>query len=278
MMPPSAIGAAEARGMPLATAGTGASIAPRGRARPHRRIASRVARAIVSALAVVALAGCSHDAADREYLDALRGEETGMTREQQIAHIDRAIQIAPSRAYYYETRAVYEIDLRQFDRARRDLDRDVELADRPYARFLRGMVRCQSGEFRKSLADFDTAIAGQPANTQFYRGRSLARASSGDAAGALDDAEHLVATAPQMAESFYARGVALSRLGQDREAIADFDRAIGIRPELVYPLDARAAAYERLGDSRRAEEERRAADALRAERQGCAACLDPFRY
>jgi tetratricopeptide (TPR) repeat protein len=233
---------------------------------------------IVATIAALALAGCGHDPADREYFEALRGEETGMTREQQIVHIDRAIQMAPARSYYYETRAVYEIDLRRFDRALEDLDRDVQLSDRPYARFLRGLVRCQAGDVSSSLADFDAAIAAQPANTQFYRGRSLARAASGDAAGALDDAEHLVTTAPQMAESFYARGVALSRLGRDREAIADFDRAMRIRPELVYPIEARAAAYQRLGDSRRADEDGRAAEAQRMEHNGCAACLDPFRY
>ena len=233
--------------------------------------------AVLVGLTVLA-AGCGQDAADREYFAALRGEETGMTREEQIAHLDRAIMLAPQRAYYYDTRAIYWIDLRQFDRARRDLDRTIELAPSSYNYFLRGLAACQAGEAARALPDFDTAIAQQPANTQFYRGRSLARAETGDAVGALEDAEHLVSGLSQQAESYHARGVALALMGRDGEAVADFDRAERIRPELVYVIEARARALERLGDASRAQADRETAARLRDERSGCAACLDPFRY
>src|SRR5262249_27682514 len=193
------------------------------------------------AAVLLAAAGCGHDAADREYFAALRGEETGMTREEQIAHIDRAVILVPTRASYYETRAIYRIDLRQYDRAHADMDRAIALVDAPYLRFLRALVTCELGDCAGSLADFDEAIARQPANAQFYRGRSLARARVGDARGALADADHLVTTAPQMAESHYARGVALAGLGRTREALPEFDRATSIRPDLGDVLDARAA-------------------------------------
>lgn len=242
-------------------------------------MASRgVSAAGALAIAIAAGTACGHDAAEREYLAALRGEEAGMSREQQIAHVDRAIQLAPTRPYYYETRAIYRIDLRDYARAHADISRAIELADRPYARFLRGLVTCEGGAFAASLPDFDLAIARQPGNTQFYRGRSLARAAVGDASGALQDADRLVARAPQMGESHYARGVALTKLGRDQEAIPEFDRAAAIRPELIYVLEARADAYERLGDSSRAAGDRRAAGAARAERPSCALCVDPFRY
>lgn len=234
--------------------------------------------AAVGWIFLVILPGCAPDPAEREYLTALRGEETGMGREAQIAHLDRAIELAPTRANYYETRAIYHIDLRQFDRARADLDRDVELIDRPYARYLRGLVLCQSDDPRASLADFDAAIAGQPANTQFYRGRSLARAAIGDATGAMADAEHLVATVPQQGESYYARGVARALAGNDRGAIEDFDRAAAIRPELVYVVDARARAYERIGESIAAARDRDAVAKLRSQHASCGFCSDPFRY
>jgi tetratricopeptide (TPR) repeat protein len=229
-------------------------------------------------LAALALPACGPDAANREFIAALQGEETGMGREAQIAHLDRAIAIAPTRSEYYEARAIYRIDLEQFDPARADLDRDIALSNRPYARFLRGLVACQEAEYSRSLADFDAAIAAEPANTQFYRGRSLARAACGDAHGALEDADHLVATAPQQAESFYARGVALGMLGRYPEARADFYRAARIRPELVYVRDATARTDVYLGDDLLAAAHRRVADSLRAERSGCAVCLDPFRY
>jgi len=232
----------------------------------------------VVVILLVAATGCGTDAANREYLAALKGEETGMTREQQIAHLDEAIRLAPGRAHYYETRAIYHIDLRQFDRARADLDRDIQLVDRPYARFLRGLVACQAGDYARALPDFDAAIARQPANTQFYRGRSLARAALGDAAGALQDAEHLVASAPQQGESFYARGVARALLGRSSAAIADFDHALAIRPELAYVAEARSGAVAQLGDTAGARRDRAAAARLRAQHDGCASCIDPFRY
>lgn len=224
------------------------------------------------------MAFCGHDEADREYLAALRGEEEDITREEQIAHIDRAIEINSARAQYWETRAVYRIDLREFDAALADLNQAIELSDRPYLRFLRGLALCQSGRYADSLADFDAAIDGQPDNAQFYRGRALARVELGMAADALTDADQLVALAPQQAESHYARGRALAALGRDEEALAEYDVAVRQRPELVYPLEARADSLERLGDTAKAAADRSAVQAVARQHSACAACLDPFRY
>ena len=227
---------------------------------------------------LLAVLSCSSDPAEREYLAALRGEEEGMTRQEQLAHIERAIALRPRRASYWETHAIYSIDLRRFPTATADLDTAISLADRPYLRFLRSLVSCQRGEFEASLADFDLAIAGQPENAQFYRGRSLARSQIGRYREGLEDAERLKALAPQQGETWYALGVALAGLGRLDEAIRSFDESLGRRPELIYPLHARAAAYRRLGDSLRAS-----ADLEQAERQAragrsYAACVDPFRY
>jgi tetratricopeptide (TPR) repeat protein len=240
--------------------------------------ATRAASVLVIAAMVMVVHGCGRDRADREYFAALEGEEKGMTREEQVAHLDRAIHLSPERAFYYDTRAGYYIDLRQFERARSDLDRSIELVPRPYAYFMRGLASCQEGEVARALADFDTAIARQPENGQFYRGRSRARAATGDAVGALQDALQLVAALPQQGESYYARGVARALWGHDVEAVADFDRALSIRPELVYVIEARAVAQERLGDVAHARADHHAAEQLRHEQSGCAPCLDPFRY
>jgi len=250
----------------------------------HRKTAARSATCPTSPVVVILLlsgflaGACGPDQAHREYLSALRGEETGMTREEQIAHVTRAIELHPERTEYWETRATYEIDIRDFGRARSDLDRAVENADRPYVRFLRGLVSCQMGEPARSLADFDAAIAGQPENSQFYRGRSLARSQLGDPEGGLVDAEQLVTLSPQVASSYYARGVALAGLGRDREALRDFGEALGRGPELVYPLYARADALERLGRHDESVADREAAKRRQLEQSACALCLDPFRY
>lgn len=240
--------------------------------------ARRAMASACAALVLLCAASCVWDAAEREYLAALRGEEEDMTREEQIAHLDRALQIAPGRARYFETRAIYRIDLLQFDRARADLDRAIELAERPFLRFLRGLTLCQTGRYSQALPDFDAAIAGQPENAQFYRGRALARVELGMTAEALADADQLVALAPQQAQSHYARGRALFALGRFEEALTEYDEAIRQQPELVYPRSARADCLEQLGDATGAAAEHEEARRVAAERRRCRLCTDPFRY
>jgi len=232
----------------------------------------------ITAILVVAGAGCALDPAEREYIEALRGEETGMSRQTQIAHIDRAIALAPDRTQYWETRGIYHIDLREFSAAIADLDRAIALRDRPYLRFLRGLAFCQSGQFDRGLEDLEAAVAAQPANTQFYRGRGLARVEVGRAEAALADGEHLVQMEPRVGTSFYVRGKARAALDRHEQAIADFTEAIRLRPELVYPRIARSESYTRIGDSRRAAEDRAAADRAIRDNRLCAPCTDPFRY
>ena len=233
---------------------------------------------ILAFLIFPATAGCFGDEAHRAYIEALRGDEDGATQEERMALLDRAIELAPERAAYYESRAILEIDTRNFVGARRDLDRAIELGNRPYLRFLRGLLACQLGEFAASLADFDVAIEGLPENGQFYRGRSLARSKVGLRSAALADAERLVALEPQVGTSYYARGIALLAFSRFEAAIADFTKAIELRPEAVYSYLARADAYQRTGQTARAEADRETAAQLAEEHQGCAPCLDPFRY
>lgn len=220
---------------------------------------------------------CAEDAADHEYFAALRGEETGMTRTEQLAHVDRAIALEPGRAWYRETHAIYAIDLKRFEVAAADLDTAVQLADRAYLRFLRGLVACQRGEYEKSLPDFDLAIAEQPGNSQFYRGRSLARGLLGRYRDAMVDAKRLLALAPQQGETHYVLGMALVGMGRDQAAVRSFDESLRRRPELIYPLRARAAAYARLGDTLRSSADREEAERKEREHPH-AVCLDPFRY
>lgn len=232
----------------------------------------------ITVILLLMSAGCALDPAEREYMEALRGEETGMTRQTQIAHIDRAIAQAPDRPHYWETRGIYHIDLREFTTAIADLDRAIALGDRPYLRFLRGLALCQAGEFDRGLEDLEAAVATQPTNTQFYRGRGLARVEVGRPEQALTDGEHLVQMEPHVATSFYVRGKARAALGRHAEAIADFTEAIRLRPELVYPLIARSESYARMGNARQAEDDRNTADEVIRDHKLCGPCADPFRY
>ena len=237
-----------------------------------------LARSVCLLALPLLILSCAGDAAEQEYLAALRGEETGMTRTEQLAHLDRAIALEPGRAWYRETHAIYAIDLRRFDVAAADLDTAVQLADRAYLRFLRGLVACQRGQYGKSLPDFDRAIAEQPGNSQFYRGRSLARGAIGRYCDAMTDAKRLLALAPQQGETHYVLGMALAGMGRDQAAVSSFDESLRLRPELIYPLRARAAVYARLGDTLRASADREEAERKDQDHPHSAACLDPFRY
>ena len=172
------------------------------------------------------LCSCGPDAADRAYLAALRGDADGSTYEQRIAHLDRAIALEPGLGRYHESRAILRIDQRAFDAALTDLDHAIEIGDRPWLRFLRGLVLCQRGDCTAAITEFDRAIAEQPGNTQFYRGRALARVAVGSPDAALADAELLVQNAPQVGSSYYARGLALAALARHHEAVREFDEAL----------------------------------------------------
>lgn len=228
---------------------------------------------------LVLLAGCSRDAADREYFAALEGEKTGRPCEELLPHVERAIVLRPDRVGYYEKRSGYRSALGDLAGARADLDKVIGLADRPYLRFVRATVLCKLGRPSEALPDLDSAIAAQPTNDQFYRVRAIARVGAGMSDRALEDGEWMVGHVPQNAESFYARGVALAGLGRAREAVADFDEVMRRRPELVYPLAARAEVYERLGDATRAQADR-AELARRSQGEGgcrgCGVCVDPL--
>jgi tetratricopeptide (TPR) repeat protein len=224
-------------------------------------------------------AACGRDAADREYFAVLAMEKTESAPiATRIPHFDHAIALAPGRVAYWEKRGEYRASAGDLPGAESDLDRAIVLADRPYLRFVRGLIRCRAGRCAESLADLDQAIAAQPENAQLYRGRALARSRAGQPEAALADAERLLALAPANAEHRYVRGAALAALDRCAEAIADFDETLRARPELVFPLAARAACHERLGHADEAASDRAAARARTDAGSGCGVCFDPLHF
>lgn len=153
---------------------------------------ARLARMLLP-LALAALsAGCDspRDEARREYFKALELSKTGFPEEQQLGHIDRALELRPDAANYLEFRANLLFSLGRLEQARNDYDRALELADRPYLRFERADLLCAVGELDAALADLDRAIAEQPENTQFYPRRALAHLALGNVVAARADVDH----------------------------------------------------------------------------------------
>ncbi len=206
--------------------------------------------------------GCGYDEAQREASAAAEIADHGGPLEEQLAHLDRAIEIAPERAYYWESRAGLYMSLCDNAQALADIDRAVELADRPYLRFKRGLILCRSGRFAEALPEFDMAIGQQPENSQFYRGRALARLALGEAEAAHEDTTVLSRLSPHNIYNYYVRGAVLVALARYDEALIDLDRSVAMLSDAIYPLRARAECLHHLGHPLLAAVDREQADKL----------------
>jgi superkiller protein 3 len=237
-------------------------------------------RFVVLALLLPQLAGCvEQDAARREAKAAAEIADHGGPLEEQIAHMDRAIELAPERAIYWETRAGLYMSLCDNVRALADIDQAVKLADRPFLRFRRGLVLCRSGRFAEAVPEFDLAIAQQPENSQFYRSRALALLALGEAEAAEEDTRVLFSLDPNRIYNFFVRGAVLMELGRYHQAISDLDRAVEEQSDAFYVFRARAHCLDQLGKTRRAAADRRRADTLERDNgpdHGCNPGTTPY--
>ncbi len=115
----------------------------------------------------------------------------------------------------------------QYDRAIEDLDRAIQLApQRAYAYGARGWSWRAKHEYDKAIADFDTAIRLDSKDADPYNGRGLAWRSKGAYDRALADLDQAVRVDPEHAWAYNNRGCVWRDLKEYAKAIADFDQAI----------------------------------------------------
>ncbi len=186
----------------------------------------RAPAAVVAGVLLLAACDGPRDQARDAYFEGLRLSKTGGPAEEQLAAIDRAIALDPSAAAYPEWRAGLLVFLGRYADARRDYDRAVALADRPYLRFARAQALCALGEVDAALADLDRAIAAQPENDQFYPRRALARLAAGRVPEARADLENARARQPSYPEESYALAAVLFSEGRYGDAVAVLDRVV----------------------------------------------------
>lgn len=184
---------------------------------------TRLVRILLPLVLAALSAGCDSvgDEARREYFKALELSKTGYPEEQQLEHINRALELAPDAASYLEFRASLLFSLGQLQRAGADFDRAVELADRPYLRFERADLLCATGKLDAALADLDRAITEQPENTQFYPRRALTHLALGNVVAARTDVDRAGALAGN-----HARAAVLLMEGSPNEALGLLDELI----------------------------------------------------
>lgn len=218
----------------------------------------RVRRLLAAALLACAAGACKDDPARREYFQALELEDTGQPLEDQLRHLDRAVQLAPTNAHYREKRGGRLFSLGRVQDALADYDRAVALEDRPYLRFERADALCALAEYEAASADLDHAIAAHVGNVQFSSRRALVRLALGRVADARADVDRAFATTRPGIEDRYARAAVLVMEGELEAALLDLDYVIANSSEPTHgalPRTLRLLVHVALGRLDRAATE-----------------------
>ena len=116
----------------------------------------------------------------------------------------------------------------------------------------RGQVLARSGKNAEALAEFDTALALDPYNTQALYGRGLIYQSKNQHQQAIEDFTAANGLAPQSVEPLLGRATSYLAVDKAKEAAADLDEAVQADPNSAQAWTTRGQAYERLGDKAKA--------------------------
>ena len=116
----------------------------------------------------------------------------------------------------------------------------------------RGQVLAKSAKTVEALAEFDTALALDPYNTQALMGRGLIYQGQYQHQQAIEDFTAANGLAPQRAEPLLARATSYLAIDKPKEAAADLDEAVQADPNSALAWTTRGEAYEKLGDKAKA--------------------------
>jgi Tfp pilus assembly protein PilF len=116
----------------------------------------------------------------------------------------------------------------------------------------RGQALAKSAKTEEALAEFDTALALDPYNTQALMGRGLIYQGQYRHQQAIEDFTAANGLAPQRVEPLLARATSFLAIDKAKEAAADLDEAVQADPNSALAWTARGEAYEKLGDKAKA--------------------------
>ncbi len=103
--------------------------------------------------------------------------------------------------------------------------------DRAATLINRGILQLRTGGFERAMADFDQAIAAQPALAEGHINRGAALLRREDYAGAITAISAGLERQPvNPAQAYYNRGVAYEETGNVRAAYEDYRRAAELAP------------------------------------------------
>ena len=111
----------------------------------------------------------------------------------------------------------------------------------------RGLNWLSKGEKACALADYETALKGEPDNALILNNRAGIRHDKKDYTGALADYDRAIALKPDWAAAWCNRGVTRRVMGELKRAVSDYDRAIELKPDFALAYANRARAKKEQG-------------------------------
>jgi tetratricopeptide (TPR) repeat protein len=117
----------------------------------------------------------------------------------------------------------------------------------PMAYVNRGAAFQKKGLLEKAVADYETAIGLDPADTRAYISLGAVLDQMGQLDRAKEAVERAIALDPSSHEAFRNRGLLFEKMGRLDEAIADYTRAIALRPAYSEAYNNRGLAYAKTG-------------------------------
>jgi Flp pilus assembly protein TadD len=128
-------------------------------------------------------------------------------------------------AVYRFTRAIEadDTDWRAYGGRARAHSRNLDLDDPPGGK--------KGSDIPVALADYDRAIALQPANAHLHLNRAVVRAIGGQESDALRDIDEAIRLNPSDGLSYGYRGLVLLRMGREAEAQPEFGHCMQRQPD-----------------------------------------------
>jgi tetratricopeptide (TPR) repeat protein len=154
------------------------------------------------------------------------------------------IKLMPKNAAAYNTRALAQAGLGNWDAAIRDYTRAIELKpDLDQAWNNRGNAYLTKGDLERAIQDFNRALLLRPVFTEALNNRAFAWCSKGEYQRAIADCSQAIAINPQGAQSYNGRGNTYNRMGDYQKALADYDKVVELLPTYAAAYNNRASAH-----------------------------------
>jgi tetratricopeptide (TPR) repeat protein len=181
---------------------------------------------------------------DRAYLRSRGGDLEGA-----VADYTALLELEPGRVAVWEERSRLRQRLGQVEQALRELDQGLELNPQSWSLYnARGFARLAIlQDARGAVADFDKALAIDPAYVTAWINRASAKASLGDEEGSLADYAQALELDPEDRRAWSNRGAYHAQRGRYEAGVADLSRAIELDPRDARSWDMRGVAHSKLG-------------------------------